>query len=548
MKNTDLDALKGQHEAICKTLTSHVQRSAPTNNKCQVNIDQVKQLDNGDHEISYTCTGVNDHESAKSSLHAGCGSAELKQTVEKCSHSPITLPKLPSLLPILKPAIAKQLPIEQSNDKKGDAKPVGNKQPEPSTRGDQQTDQNQGQGSHLVDQTAATISLHTCSSLDSKTVQGKIVMKNADLDALKGQHEAICKTLTSHVQRSAPTNNKCQVNIDQVKQLDNGDHEISYTCTGVNDHESAKSSLHAGCGSAELKQTVLKCSHSPITLPKLPSLLPILKPADTKPLPFGRPSDKKGDDKPAESKKPEEKKGDDKPAETKKPEEKKGDDKPAENKQSEQSTRGDQQTDSKQNPASPLTDDKAAAISQHTCSSLDSKTVQGKIVLKNADVSALKGQHESICQTLTSHVQRSAPSNGKCQVNINQVKELDNGDHEISYTCTGVNDHDSAKSSLHAGCESTELKQTVLKCSHTPITLPKLPSLLPILKPADTKPLPFGRPSDKKGADKPAETKKPDEKKGDDKSAETKKPEEKKGDDKPAETKKPDEKKGDETS
>jgi len=108
--------------------------------------------------------------------------------------------------------------------------------------------------------------------------------------------------------------------------------------------------------------------------------------------------------------------------------------------------------------------EKMASVISHTCQSTDSKTVQGKIVIKNADQTALKSQTETISKCLTDHVQSSS-SNVKSQTTVDTVKQLANGSLEVAYTCSGVIDHSAAQSSLHAAIESLTMKETVGKCS-----------------------------------------------------------------------------------
>jgi hypothetical protein len=93
--------------------------------------------------------------------------------------------------------------------------------------------------------------------------------------------------------------------------------------------------------------------------------------------------------------------------------------------------------------------------------------VQGKITVCNADQSALTAQKDTIAKTLTSQVQSSCAGNSKSQVSVNTVTQLDNGDLEVAYTCSGVSDHTSAQGSLHNASQCDEIKQTVSKCSKT---------------------------------------------------------------------------------
>jgi hypothetical protein len=114
---------------------------------------------------------------------------------------------------------------------------------------------------------------------------------------------------------------------------------------------------------------------------------------------------------------------------------------------------------------SSTTSQKTASVQSHTCSSTDEKTVQGTITVKNADKTAVTTQKDTIQQTLTSHVQSSSSSNSKCAVNVHTVTQKDNGDVEVHYTCSGVQDHASCQDSLHTASKSEAIQTTVGKCS-----------------------------------------------------------------------------------
>ena len=134
------------------------------------------------------------------------------------------------------------------------------------------------------------------------------------------------KTLNAHVKASSPSNVDSEVSVEEVKQLENGDLEVSYTCTGVKDHKSAKSSLHEGSNSTALKNTVAQCSHSDRKSGNQSQA------SQTKPSGTPKGDDHDSKEKKGDNKKPEGKKGDDrdskeKKGDNKKPEGKKGNDK-----------------------------------------------------------------------------------------------------------------------------------------------------------------------------------------------------------------------------
>ncbi len=87
-------------------------------------------------------------------------------------------------------------------------------------------------------------------------------MSGADTTKLKAQNTTISDKLTAQVQSSAPANSNSKVSCDSVKALPNGDHEVSYTCTGVSDHVSAQGTLNKTCQGEVIKPIVGQCSHS----------------------------------------------------------------------------------------------------------------------------------------------------------------------------------------------------------------------------------------------------------------------------------------------
>jgi hypothetical protein len=246
-------------------------------------------------------------------------------------------------------------------------------------------------------------------------VQGTIIVKNADQTALTTQKDTIANTLTTHVQSASPSNAKSQVTVDTITKKDNGDLEMAYTCSGVGDHTSCQDSLHTAAQSDAIKQTVGKCSQSDDQ-----HLQTTQKPKAAAEAPATTPSTNKVEDK-------------------------------------------------KPNQASqaPANTGKTASIASHTCSSTDSKTVQGTIIVKNCDKTALTTQKDTIANTLTSHVQSASPSNAKSQVTVDTITKKDNGDLEMAYTCSGVSDHTSCQNSLHTAAQSDAIKQTVGKCSQS---------------------------------------------------------------------------------
>jgi hypothetical protein len=92
--------------------------------------------------------------------------------------------------------------------------------------------------------------------------------------------------------------------------------------------------------------------------------------------------------------------------------------------------------------------------------------------VSGADTTKLKAQNTTISDTLTAQVKSSAPANSNSKVSCDSVKALPNGDHEVSYTCTGVSDHISAQGTLNKTCQGEVIKPIVGQCSHSDNTAP----------------------------------------------------------------------------
>jgi len=282
----------------------------------------------------------------------------------------------------------------------------------------------------LASNAIPSLTSHTCSSTSSATIQGTITLANTDKTALTAQTDTIANTLTSHVQSSCASNSKSQVSVNTVTQLNNGDLEVAYTCSGVSNHTSAQSALNTACQSDAINQTVSKCSSSSNTgsgaAPK--SVVTTTQKAAIQTSTTTKTA------------------------------------------ATQTSTTTKKAAQSTQPPvSSSSTTTKTASVDSHSCSSTDSSTVQGIITLANADKTALTAQINTIANALTSHVQSSCASNSKSQVSIDTVNQLDNGNVQVAYTCSGVSNHSSAQSALNTACQSDTIKQTINKCSSSVI-------------------------------------------------------------------------------
>ncbi|CAF1358809.1 unnamed protein product, partial [Adineta ricciae] len=254
-----------------------------------------------------------------------------------------------------------------------------------------------------------TVATHSCSSTDSKTVKGTITVSNCDHTALTSQKDTIAKSLATQVQSSAVSNTKCQVTVDAVTDLGNGNLTMTYTCTGVSDHTACQTALHKASACDDVKQTVAKCSKTGNTATNLAQMTQAAKPQATAAAPKAT--------------------------------------------QNDVVTSGVKTT--------------GPAVASHSCSSVDSKTIKGTIVLQNVDKTSLASQKDAISKTLTSQCQSSCSSKSTAQVAVDGVTEIGDGTLHVAYTCSGVEDHASCQDSLHKAAQCDEIKATVGKCSHS---------------------------------------------------------------------------------
>jgi len=396
--NADQTALKAQTSNIATTLTTHVQSSCTANSKAVVNVNAVTQSANGDLQVTYTCSGVSDHTTCQNSLDTAAKGAEIQQTVSKCSQSSNTnsgTTQKPTA------AAATQKPTAAAATQKPETQaPITAQKAAVTTQALVQ--------SSTDNKNTPCVASHTCSSTDSKTVQGTITVTNADHTALTAQTNTIANALTAHVQSSCTANSQAVVNVNTVTKSANGDLQVAYTCSGVSDHTTCQNSLNTAVQSDTIKQTVGQCSKSDNT---------------------GSTASQKATT------------GQAAPPSTQKP------------------------------PAQVLATSSASkptgSVTSHTCSSTDSKTVQGTITVAGCDQPTLASQTAAISAALTSQAQASHPLNSQCQVNVNTVTKAANGDLQVAYTCSGVSDHPSCLDSLHTACGSDAIKQSLSKCSQS---------------------------------------------------------------------------------
>jgi hypothetical protein len=194
--------------------------SSSANANCKVTVDGVTPLANGTLQMSYTCSGVSDHDSCHSSLDSACKGVAVQQTVSKCSSSDDTEAKSQTR------TTAKKAAATTAAAKSG----------------------------------GASVDSHVCGSTDSTTVKGTITLKNCDQTVITAQKDTLCQALTSHVQSSGSSNAKTNVLIDGITKLIDGTLQMNYTCSGVGDHDSCQSSLKAATGSDSCQKIISQCS------------------------------------------------------------------------------------------------------------------------------------------------------------------------------------------------------------------------------------------------------------------------------------------------
>jgi hypothetical protein len=109
------------------------------------------------------------------------------------------------------------------------------------------------------------------------------------------------------------------------------------------------------------------------------------------------------------------------------------------------------------------------------------------MTVKNAAQPALAAQTASIAATLTTHVQSGCTANSNAVVSVNSVTKAANGDLQLTYTCSGVSDHDTCQQSLNTAAQSPVIQQTIGKCSQSSDTTSKTTQKPPAAPAATTK-------------------------------------------------------------
>jgi hypothetical protein len=107
------------------------------------------------------------------------------------------------------------------------------------------------------------------------------------------------------------------------------------------------------------------------------------------------------------------------------------------------------------------------------------------MTVKNAAQTAVAAQTDNLAAILTTHVQSGCTANSNAVVNVNSVTKAANGDLQLTYTCSGVSDHDTCQQSLNTAAQSPAIQQTVGKCSQSSDTTSK-PTQKPTAAPAPT--------------------------------------------------------------
>ncbi|CAF0753354.1 unnamed protein product [Adineta steineri] len=254
--------------------------------------------------------------------------------------------------------------------------------------------------------TASVVS-HNCVSTDVETINGSLVISNADLTLLTAQKDSFESCFANQLQSSSPSNNKATWKVQGIEHLGNDECQVSYTCAGVGDQSSALTCLKATPNADEFKTILGKCSHS----------------SDAKAGAGKNAGVSGGSDA-------------DHKAGT-------GDNKRI------------------------IIGGLIPAITSHTCSSSDSDTINGCFNISHADLASLKEQQASFESCFTKQLQASSPSNNNATWKVQGIEHLANDDCQVSYTCTGAGDQTSAVTCLKATPNADEFKTILGKCSHS---------------------------------------------------------------------------------
>ena len=107
---------------------------------------------------------------------------------------------------------------------------------------------------------------------------------------------------------------------------------------------------------------------------------------------------------------------------------------------------------------------KTGTIDSHTVVSQDANTIKGTMVLSNCNHEAVSQSKDTLSKQLTQKVQ-SDSQNSKSQVQVNDVKKSPDGTLSLTYQCSGVSDHDTAKKTLNNACQHDDVKQTIVKAT-----------------------------------------------------------------------------------
>ncbi|CAF4138880.1 unnamed protein product [Adineta steineri] len=390
--DVDLPLLIAQKDSIALCFTNQLRLSSSLNIKAIVQVHGFERITSGHCRVSYTCSGVGHHPSALTCLKAAPNTDEFKNTLRQCSRS-----------------VDEKVGASSELDESVDV----NDHIYESTNGDAQTDVS-GQfdddddqdidevdltvddslnlDSSSTDGSVAAVTSHKCSSTDSKTITGSLIICNADKIALTSQKDSITSCFTNQLRLSSSLNVKAIVEVHGFEQLDNGDCRVSYKCSGVGHRPSALTCLKASPITNVFRTILGKCSRSSGGKIGVGGLL---------------------------------------------------------------------------NVGSSLIDGLIAAVTSHKCSSTDSKTVTGSLIICNADKIALTAEKNSFESCFTSQLRLSSSLNTKATTQVHGFEQLANGDCRVSYSCSGVGHHPSALTCLKATPNTNAFKTILGKCSHS---------------------------------------------------------------------------------
>ncbi|CAF0856759.1 unnamed protein product [Adineta steineri] len=410
MVSVDFELLTAQKDSIVSCFTNQLRLSSSLNIKVTVQVQGIERLSNGDCRVSYKCSGVGHHPSALTCLKATPNTDVFRNILGKCSRSSGTKVGIGGGLGIglrvgggLLGAVGGLLNV----------------------------------GSSLIGGLIAAVTSHTCSSTGSQSITGSFIIVSVDLTLLTAHRDSIALCFTNQLRLSSSLNIRAVVQVQGFERLANGDCRVSYTCSGIGHHPSALTCLKGTPNTDEFKTILRTCSHS--SGEKVETGFEVDRTADADVQIDGNAD---VDEQIGVS------------------DQLDGDDDQA-------IDEIDLTVDDSLNIDSSSTDGSVTAVTSHKCSSEDSHTITGSLVICNADKIALTGQKDSIGSCFTNQLRLSSSLNIKAIVEVHEFEQLANGDCRVSYRCSGIGHRPLALTCLKASPITNVFRTILGKCSRS---------------------------------------------------------------------------------